>query len=128
MPLRTLLIWFALLLIAVVNGGIREILLVPRIGIEAGHALSSITLSAGIVLVTWLTLSWVGPASARQAWLIGLAWLVMTLVFEFGFGHYLRGQPWRVLLEDYNLLNGRIWLLVLLTTAVAPWAVWMRRD
>ena len=44
----------------------------------------------------------------------------MTLLFEFGVGHYLFGSPWHRLLADYNLLEGRVWLLVPLWLLVAP--------
>ena len=47
-------------------------------------------------------------------------WLGMTLVFEFGAGHYLFGTPWRALLADYNVLAGRLWVLVLIATMTAP--------
>jgi hypothetical protein len=44
----------------------------------------------------------------------------MTVAFEFLAGHYIFGSPWDRLLEDYNLFGGRIWLLVLATSAFAP--------
>jgi hypothetical protein len=34
--------------------------------------------------------------------------------------HYLFGNPWQRLLADYNLAQGRIWVLVPLATLVAP--------
>jgi hypothetical protein len=37
MPLRALTIWFALLLVAVANGGFREAVLIPRFGPHPGH-------------------------------------------------------------------------------------------
>jgi hypothetical protein len=46
---------------------------------------------------------------------------VLTLAFEFLAGHYLFGAPWPQLLADYNVLRDRIWVLVLATTALAPW-------
>jgi hypothetical protein len=46
--------------------------------------------------------------------------LGLTVGFEFLAGHYLFGNPWRRLLEDYNVVRGRVWMLVLLTTALAP--------
>ncbi|HII01788.1 TPA: hypothetical protein HA351_09125 [Methanosarcinaceae archaeon] len=30
---------------------------------------------------------------------------------------------WDRLLADYNILKGRVWILVLLTTFLAPWLV-----
>ena len=38
----------------------------------------------------------------------------MTVAFEFGFGHFVAGHSWQRLLGDYNLLEGRVWLLFLL--------------
>jgi hypothetical protein len=66
------------------------------------------------------------PASSRQAILIGLFWVVLTLIFEFGFGRY-RGSSWPQLLEDYNLLKGPIWILILLWLAIASYIFYKLR-
>lgn len=50
-------------------------------------------------------------------------WLTATVVFEFGFGHYVIGHSWDRLLRDYNLLEGRVWLLFLTATTVIPYIV-----
>lgn len=47
----------------------------------------------------------------------------MTLAFEFGFGHYIAGTPWSELVADYDLLQGRLWVLVPFTMMLAPAAV-----
>ena len=44
----------------------------------------------------------------------------MTVAFEFLTGHYVFRTPWAKLVADYNLFSGRIWLLVLATSAFAP--------
>jgi hypothetical protein len=55
-------------------------------------------------------------------------WLGLTLAFEFLAGHYLFRQSWDRLLADYNVARGRIWPLVLVVTAAAPfWAARARR-
>jgi hypothetical protein len=51
---------------------------------------------------------------------IGFFWVVITVIFEFVFGHYVMGHPWQKLFADYNLLNGRLWVLVLINNIVAP--------
>ena len=112
--------WFALLGLAIVNGAVREALLVPRWGERAAHALSTIALSAGILLLTWLAIRWVRPRSPRDAWAIGGLWVALTLAFEFLAGHYLFGHPWSRLLADYNVLAGRIWPLVPIVTFLSP--------
>jgi hypothetical protein len=52
---------------------------------------------------------------------LGIAWLTITVLFELAFGHWVAGHPWSRLLADYNILAGRLWVFVLLTTALAPW-------
>jgi hypothetical protein len=45
---------------------------------------------------------------------------VPTVAFEVLFFHFLAGKPVQVLLADYNLLRGRIWVLVPLTEVIGP--------
>ena len=68
------------------------------------------------------------PASASEAWRIGGLWVVLVLAFEFLAGHYVFGTPWSELLADYNVLRGRIWPLVLVITAVAPYVAGRARG
>jgi hypothetical protein len=120
MLVRAAAVWFAIMLIAILNGAARDILLVPRLGYPAARALSCLTLAALIVLVTWVSLRWIHPSSLGDAWTIGVMWVAMTLTFEFVAGHYLFHTEWSTLLADYNLFAGRLWILVLVATTIAP--------
>jgi hypothetical protein len=120
MLIRSLVVWFVMLVIASANGGVREAFLIPELGAVVGRAVSSVSLSLLILLLTFGAIRWIQPESARDAWIIGGVWVILTLAFEFLAGHYLFGNPWNQLLEDYNVLRGRIWILVLVTTFVAP--------
>ncbi len=51
---------------------------------------------------------------------VGGLWALLTLGFEFGFGHSVRGTSWAELLADYDVSRGRIWVLVPIATAAAP--------
>jgi len=113
-------VWFGILLVAIFNGAFRDVVLTPRLGDLGARAVSCLTLASLIVLVTWISLPWVRPVSTTDAWRIGSMWLTMTLIFEFGAGRYLFGTPWTALLADYNLLAGRLWILVLVATLTAP--------
>lgn len=121
MTMRALGVWVLLVPVAVINGGIRQELISPRTGDTAGRAISTVMLCAAILVLSWLTIGWMRPATARDAWRIGALWVTLTLAFEFLVGHYVFGTPWLQLLADYNVLRGRIWVLVLITTAIAPW-------
>lgn len=48
---------------------------------------------------------------------------MLTVAFEFGFGHYVAGHSWDKLLADYNLLRGRVWSLFLVWIAVMPYVI-----
>jgi hypothetical protein len=124
---RALLVWLGLLLLAIANGTFRVAFLTPRLGEAAGHVASTLLLSALILGAVWLSIPWIRPETPRAAWAVGSGWLALTVAFEFGAGHYLFGKPWGVLLNDYDLARGRIWLLVLVVTLVsAPLAGTMR--
>jgi hypothetical protein len=120
MVVRAVLVWCALLVIASINGVAREAVLIPRIGDVAGRAVSTLALSAFIIILTWISIAWIGPRSTPQAWRVGVIWVVLTLAFEFLAGHNLLQHPWSRLLADYNVLRGRIWILALVTTLVSP--------
>jgi len=118
---RAVGIWLVLSVLAVANGIFREAVISPPLGDAAAHAASTVFLCGVILVVAWLTICWIGPRTGKEAFLIGLLWLGMTLAFEFLAGHYLFGNSWRDLLADYNLARGRLWPLVLATTLLAPW-------
>ena len=116
--------WFGLVIIAIVNGAIRELWYRKSLSELAAHQLSTLTAIALFSLYIWLlNLRWT-LESSRQAITIGVIWLGLTIAFEFLFGHFVSGHSWERLLADYNLLKGRIWLLVLLWTAIAPYVVY----
>jgi hypothetical protein len=99
---RVLAIWLLLLIVAVLNGGIREILITPRFGEQGGHILSTAILCAVITLVAWLAIAWIAPNNGREALLVRIAWVALTLAFEFVAGHYVFGNSWERLLADYT--------------------------
>jgi hypothetical protein len=124
--LTYILLWFPMLIIAIINGLIREFLFKKFTGDLTAHQLSTITLILFFAIYIWLVIKRFPPASTNMALLIGLVWVVMTLTFEFGFGRY-RGNSWETLLEDYNLLKGRLWVLVPLWVLFAPYLFFASR-
>lgn len=98
----------------------RELLLRPRLGVEAAQVTSTLLLVSVVALTTWLTIRWIGPATARDGIAIGALWVALTLAFEFLVGHYVFHEPWAELLADYDLSAGRIWPLVLVVTFASP--------
>lgn len=118
-------VWLLLLVLAVLNGAARTFFIEPRIGGQAGHVAGTLILCALIFLVAGATIGWMGIGSPKEAFAVGLAWLLLTVAFEFLAGRYLFRTSWDVLLADYDLAGGRIWILVLLSNLAAP-AFWFQ--
>ncbi|KPL14434.1 MAG: hypothetical protein AMS26_10730 [Bacteroides sp. SM23_62] len=118
---KYILVWFVLVIVAIINGIIRNEVYKDSLGDLHAHQLSTLTAIALFGLVIWgFTHLW-KITSAQQAWAIGFIWLGMTILFEFIFGHFVMGHPWSRLLHDYNIFQGRVWILVLIWTTIAPY-------
>jgi hypothetical protein len=119
--LKSLGIWLFVMLIANLNGAFREFVL-KRFLRERGRSfISTIMLLAFFWIIAYFFIKW---QAANYDFLlfavVGVIWLVLTLAFEFGFGHYLAHHPWSELLAEYDVTRGRIWILVPLSTLIAP--------
>lgn len=121
MKLRYLIAWFVLLLVAVVNGGLRDLTYGKQVSELLANQISCVI---GILLFAVVISQYVRrwpPASAREAWFIGVFWMALTVAFEFLFFHYVGGHTWEALLANYDLASGRLWPLILLWVLVAPY-------
>ena len=102
------------------NGFFREKVVTPRTSDEIGHVTSTVILAFLIILVTRVSIAWIGITSVREALLLGFGWTITTLTFEFIAGHYLFGNPWAKLMADYNLAKGRVWIFIPFITLLCP--------
>jgi hypothetical protein len=113
-----------MILIGLFNGVMREATYGKTLTPLRAHQVSTLTGSILFGLYIWgLTLRW-GLESAQQALIIGSIWLLLTVLFEFSFGRLVVKHSWSQLLGDYNLLAGRVWILVLIWIAIAPLVFW----
>ena len=113
-------VWLGMLVAAFVNGALRELLLVRFVGEYVGHVISVFVLSGAIFGITSLFIITQRPLPSSTLLGMGLFWLVLSLLFEFGFFHYVMHEPWEKLLADYNLFRGRLLIVVWLTTLFSP--------
>lgn len=119
--LKYVLAWIPLVFIAIINGSLRQFTYGTFINELTAHQISTLT---GILLfgiyIYFITKKW-QLNSTKQAVIVGFIWLAMTIIFEFVFGHYVMGHSWEKLFYDYKLFAGRIWILVLIWTTIAPY-------
>ena len=120
MKWKYLVSWIPGIPIAIVNGLIRASLYMQFLTELHAHQLSAVSFIVLFGIYVWFILKWLKLSSAQEALRLGLTWLVLTVAFEFLFGHFVMGHPWASLFHDYNLLAGRVWVLVLVWIAAAP--------
>jgi hypothetical protein len=127
MLIKYLFLWFPMVIIAIINGTIRQLFFINFTDELSAHQLSVISGITFFAIYVWyVTGKWRidSPLSAIK---IGVLWLIMTVIFEFIFGHYVMGNSWQKLLHDYNILEGRLWVVVLFWTTISPFVFYLIR-
>jgi len=118
---KLFLIWLTFIPIAIINGSIRHYLYQPYIGELLAHQLSTLSASLFLFLTVYLYLkNFLPTLSYQSAFLTGLILVLLTILFEFIFGHYIVGHSWQKLFADYDLSQGKIWSLFLVTMLFTP--------
>jgi hypothetical protein len=116
--------WIPMVFIAITNGVLRQYVYGRWMKELSAHQVSSLTAVILFYLYTWILVKKWPLESSRQAVAVGIIWLCLTVAFEFLFGHYVANHPLSRLIQDYDLLSGRLWTLVLLAVAAAPYLVY----
>ncbi len=109
-----------MVIVAIGNAMIRE-LLVPMIGAGLALPASGVLLSLFIFLVAFLAVPFFGSTENKAYVFVGMLWFVLTLAFEFVFGHCVAGKPWHEIMQVFNITRGNLFIVALLATLIAPW-------
>jgi uncharacterized membrane protein (DUF441 family) len=109
---------------AIINGTLRNQVYGPKMAELFAHQLSTLIYIAIFIIVLVLFFSRTTvPYVRKDLVMIGISWLFLTIMFEFVFGHYVMGHSWSRLFNDYNIFQGRIWVLVLITELIGPYLI-----
>lgn len=114
-------LWFPIVFIAILNGTFRVKFLMKYFNELRAHQLSVLTGITLFAIFIWIITGYWVIESSSQALMIGFMWLLMTVLFEFVFGHYVMKNSWEKLLADYKIQDGRLWILVLIWVTIAPY-------
>lgn len=126
---RALVAWCVLIAVEFVHGTLRTIFLVPVVGDFRSRQIGVFTGSVLILAVTYFLVPWLRITGTRPLMMIGSLWVVLTVVFEFTFGHFVFGRSWADLSSDYDILRGGFLAIGLAVMMFAPVvAVRMRRG
>ena len=118
--LRAVIIWLGMLVLAMLNGIARDMLLNPVFGISIAQPASGIILCVLIFAVSYYSLTFIGATRVWEYLGVGLFWVCLTLLFEYLFAHYVLGMSWRQVNQIFNILQGNLFSLALLVTAMGP--------
>ncbi|MGZ6018535.1 MAG: hypothetical protein ACXWKO_07675 [Phenylobacterium sp.] len=124
---RTVLLWLLFIVLESAQGGLRRMLLAPRVQLAAREA--GVLIGAALIFaLTWLAWDRLKLRTARAALATGLLWAGLTLGFDFGLGRLL-GASWADLARDYDPQQGGWMAAGLLAMALTPLLVrGMRRG
>jgi len=117
-----------MVIIAVANGMVREKLYGQSMSELSAHQLSTLTAIILLGIYIFVLTIVFQIQSAKQAFTISGIWMIMTVIFEFVFGHFVAGHSWSTLFMDYNILKGRVWVIVLIWTFIAPYVFYRLRS
>ena len=118
--LKASIIWVIIALFAIMNGIFRENVLVSILGQLMAVSVSGIMLSIIVFIVTYLFFPLIGKHHTLAYFFIGLQWVVMTLMFEFVFGHYVMGKSWSSISQVFNIMDGNLFIIVLVVSLFSP--------
>jgi hypothetical protein len=124
---RALIVWLTLIAVEFIHGIVRAIFLVPVAGDFRSRQIGVFTGSVLILAVAYLLVPWLKVSDKNSLVSIGVVWLVLTVAFEFSFGHFVFGRSWGDLASDYNIFRGGFLLIGMTVLLFAPViAAWMR--
>jgi len=114
-------IWLVIVLAAILNGTFREKILAPVIGTSIALPLSGVSLAILVFIVSLVFVPFIGTSEPKMYIAIGLLWVVLTLSFEFIFGHFVAGKTWHEVMQVFNVKKGDLFIVVIFITAISPW-------
>jgi membrane protease YdiL (CAAX protease family) len=118
---RAILAWLLFIPIVFMNAAVRELIYKPFTGELLARQVSTVTGSVAFFLLAYFLLRhYIYNTPNDKLLLIGLTWVALTIVFEFGLGIFVTGASWSEMLYDYNLRQGRIWIFFLVIILITP--------
>jgi hypothetical protein len=117
---KSILIWLSIIPFAILNGGLREAFLNPRLEESYAQIVSGLILLSLIFVVSLIFIPRIGKGTEKTYWKIGLLWVALTVIFETVFGLAM-GNSFDDLLKAYDITTGNLLSVIVLFTGFAPW-------
>jgi hypothetical protein len=118
---RALGVWFLLAAGMLLLGGFRGALtsnkdMDPKFVAQVADCAGAII----VLVATFYLVDKLETEKTRDLLLVGGVWVVLITAVDILFGRYVLHHEWAAIFQDYDLLDGRLWLLVLTAFFVGP--------
>jgi amino acid transporter len=92
--LKLLGVWFILAVSAIVVATFRIGVLLPPFGEQTAHQLGTILFLIVQFVIIFFFIKKMKIKKIKTLFGIGIFWGIITIIFEFVFGHYVMGHSW----------------------------------
>ncbi|MCU1288560.1 MAG: hypothetical protein JWN60_789 [Acidobacteria bacterium] len=118
---RAFVVWLLIVLAESVHGTLRQLFLAPLIGDFTARRISFFIAVLLIFLITYLFIRWINATTFKSLFAVGLLWMVLMTLFEFGLGIFVMNYSREQMLEDYDVSRGGLMGFGLIFMIFAPW-------
>jgi hypothetical protein len=117
---RGFAVWLLIVIAESVNGTLREMFLVPVLGVSTAKILSFLAALIIISTIALLTIRWIGAVTTFQLLLIGIMWAGLMLSFEWALGQFVLGVSFEKIVAEYDLRQGGLMAIGMLILIFIP--------
>ena len=118
---RALAVWLLIIFAESVHGTLRQFFLAPLIGDFAARRIAFFVALLLIFLIAYFFIRWISAPNVKSLFAVGLMWMILMTLFEFGLGLFVMNYSWARMLEDYDVSRGGLMGFGLLLMIFAPW-------
>lgn len=119
--LRGFTIWLLIIFAESIHGTLRQLLLAPLVGDFTARRIAFFVGLFLIFGITYLFIRWINATSFKALLAVGIMWMILTAMFEFGLGLFVMNLSWERMFEDYDLSRGGLMGFGLLFMVFAPY-------
>lgn len=116
------------MLLAILNGAIRDFLYKNKLGELKAHQRSTYSLLVLMILFTYLMQLYFPLNSVNESVFIGICWFLFTEAFEFLFGRYIGKKTWKELFKAYNIKEGQLWVLIPICALIINLVIYILKN
>ncbi len=118
--LRSLAIWLLIISAEFVHGILRTLFLEPLIGDFQARQISVFVGSLIILTIAYFSVQWIRAKNIQSLIVVGLIWLILTLMFEISLGRFVFGFSWKKIMSDYDISKGGLLPFGLIILTLSP--------